>query len=302
MDGDIPPATSTGLNNTVQQYLQMAQNGNVAGLQQNAIPSLASNFGGVQSAVQDNQPNFAGAQIRISNLYLLDYSNPSAGSNRAEFFCGIYNSPDRLAFVFPGLQAGQYAVAVANVSGGKTPLTVTLVLQNVNGQWKLAGYNVNPLSVGGHDANWYLSKAREYAGQGKTHDAWFYYLLADTMMRPLPAMSTPQADKLYDEFQKIAPQDLPSNAPVNLVGTNGKTYKITDMFATPVGDTVDLVVKYPSPDISSTAQTFQDNVAVINALVKKYPELREAFGGIVARAVAPSGQDYGTLLTMNNIK
>jgi hypothetical protein len=30
--------------------------------------------------------------------------------------------------------------------------------------------------------------------------------------------------------------------------------------------------------------------------------LREGFGGIVARAVAPNGQDYGTLLAMKDIK
>jgi len=37
-------------------------------------------------------------------------------------------------------------------------------------------------------------------------------------------------------------------------------------------------------------------------LVTRYPELREAFGSIVARAVAPSGQDYGTLLAMKDVK
>jgi hypothetical protein len=41
---------------------------------------------------------------------------------------------------------------------------------------------------------------------------------------------------------------------------------------------------------------------VIKALVAKFPELREAFAGVVARAVAPSGRDYGTLLGMKDIK
>jgi hypothetical protein len=41
---------------------------------------------------------------------------------------------------------------------------------------------------------------------------------------------------------------------------------------------------------------------VIKALATKFPELREAFAGMVARAVDPSGHDYGTLLAMKDIK
>ncbi len=43
-------------------------------------------------------------------------------------------------------------------------------------------------------------------------------------------------------------------------------------------------------------------MAVIKALIAKYPELKEAFAGVVARAVDPSGHDYGTLLAMKDIK
>jgi hypothetical protein len=34
----------------------------------------------------------------------------------------------------------------------------------------------------------------------------------------------------------------------------------------------------------------------------KYPEVREAFAAVVARAVDPNGHDYGTLLAMKDIK
>jgi hypothetical protein len=74
------------------------------------------------------------------------------------------------------------------------------------------------------------------------------------------------------------------------------------MFPLAVGNDLDLIVKYEVPDISNSTQTFQDNMAVIKALVSKYPELREAFVGVVARAVEPSGRDYGSLLAMKDIK
>ena len=37
-------------------------------------------------------------------------------------------------------------------------------------------------------------------------------------------------------------------------------------------------------------------------LVLKFPELRDAFDGIVARAVEPSGKDYGALMHMKDLK
>jgi hypothetical protein len=36
--------------------------------------------------------------------------------------------------------------------------------------------------------------------------------------------------------------------------------------------------------------------------VQKFPELREAFDGVVARAVEQTGRDYGTMMPMKEIK
>jgi hypothetical protein len=41
---------------------------------------------------------------------------------------------------------------------------------------------------------------------------------------------------------------------------------------------------------------------VMRALVAKFPELRDAFVGIVVRAVEPSGKDYGSMMPMKDIK
>jgi hypothetical protein len=40
----------------------------------------------------------------------------------------------------------------------------------------------------------------------------------------------------------------------------------------------------------------------MKALLAKYPELREAFDGIIARAVEPSGRDYGSMMAMKDVK
>jgi hypothetical protein len=74
------------------------------------------------------------------------------------------------------------------------------------------------------------------------------------------------------------------------------------MFPVGAGGDVDLVVKYAAADVSNPNLTYQDNMALIKALVAKYPELREGFTAIIARAVEPSGKDYGTMLAVKEIK
>jgi hypothetical protein len=88
---------------------------------------------------------------------------------------------------------------------------------------------------------------------------------------------------------------------VSLAGA-GKSYTLTNIFPLPVGDDLDLVVKYQTADISDTAKTFQENTAVMKAILTKFPQLRDAFDGIVARAVEASGRDYGSMLPMKDIK
>ena len=65
---------------------------------------------------------------------------------------------------------------------------------------------------------------------------------------------------------------------------------------------LDLVVKYQQADISDSSQTYQSNMAVIRGLASRLPELRGAFAAVVARAVTPAGQEYGTLLATEDIK
>jgi hypothetical protein len=270
-------------------------------MRQNAIPSLAGNFSGIETAVKDNQANLSGAQAVPRPPFLLK-AEGKAPIERAEFLCGVFNksgqTSDSAVFVIPNLPPGNYAVVILDVAGSKGPYTVSFVLQQQATDWKLGGFYAKPSQVGAHDGNWFAEQARSFKAKGKPHNAWFYYLEARDLLAPVPFMSTLTTDKLYDEMQNVKPADLP---PADL-SAGSKMFKVTELFPTAMGKELDLVVKYQCSDISNTAQSFQDNTAVMKALVTKYPELREAFDGIVARAVEPSGRDYGSLLAMKNIK
>jgi hypothetical protein len=129
-----------------------------------------------------------------------------------------------------------------------------------------------------------------------------YYREAIALSAPVDFMSTLATDKLYDEAQATQPADMPANGNTVDMSAGGKIYHLTEIFPLAVGDDFDVVVKYQAADVSNTGRTFQENTALIKALVAKFPEFREAFAGVVARAVEPSGHDYGSLMAMKDIK
>jgi hypothetical protein len=297
---DMDASTRTALVNTGQKYFNFASLGDVASLRQNAIPSLAANFAGIESAVIENKPALSGGSATPRSPFLLK-AEGAKPLERAEFLCGVFGAQGQTAnsaeFVIPNLPPGNYGIVTLDVAAQK-PSTVTFVLQQQGTDWKLGGFFAKPSQVSGHDGNWFLQQARSYKAKGQNRIAWFYYLEARELLVPVSFMYTQSTDKAYDEMQTVKPSDLP---PFDLSGA-GKTYKVMDMFPVVVGSDLDLVVKYQSASVSDTGQTFQENMAVMKALLTKYPELRDAFAGIVARATEPSGKDYGSLMAMKDIK
>jgi len=298
---DMDEPTRNALVSAAKKYFDMAARGDAASLKQNAIASLASDFGAIETAIKDNQANLSGAQANARPPFLLK-AEGKAPLPKAEFLCGVFGAQgqtrDSAEFVIPNLPPGNYGVVILDVPTSKGANTVSFVLQQQGSNWKLGGFFARPAQVAGHDGNWFIEQARSYKSKSQNHNAWFYYMEGRDLLMPVPFMYTQLTDRLYDEMQTVKPADLPpSDLP-----SGGKTYKLTQLFPLAVGKDLDLVVKYQSADVSNTAQIFQDNAAVMKGLVTKYPELRDAFAGIVARAVEPSGRDYGSLLAMKDIK
>lgn len=297
---DMDASAKTALTTAAQRFFEMAVHGDAAGLRENAVPSIATNFGGIERAIKDNQADLTGANGNARSPFLLK-ADGSAPLQRAEFLCGVFGAngqtSDSVVFVLSNLPPGTYAVETFDVSSPK-PYTVTFVLQQLNGVWKLGGYYAKVSKINGHDGQWFAQQARDFKAKGQLRDAWFYHLQAREMLVPVPFMSTLTTDKLFDEFQGSKPADLP---PADL-SVGGKSLHVIDMFPLAVGDSLDLVVRYQTASVADTGQTFQDNVAAMKALLLKYPEFRNAFDGVIARAVESSGRDYGTMLPMKDIK
>lgn len=298
---DMDAASRAALTTTAKNYFDLAAKQDFAGLKQNAIPSLAGSFAGIEAAVAENKDNFTGAQATPRDPFLLKVDG-NTPLERGEFLCGVFGPKGQTAksavFVLTNLPPGSYAVEVIDVAGGKWPVTAAFILQQEGTAWKLGGLQIKRSQINGHDSNWYAEKARAFKAKGQMHNAWLYFLQARDLVVPVSFMSTLATDKLYDESQAARPPDVP---PLDL-NIGGTTYKLTDMFPLAVVSDFDVVVKYQAADVSNTGQTFQQNTAVMKAVLAKYPELRDAFDGMVVRAVEPSGRDYGSMLAMKDIK
>ncbi len=298
---DMDEATQSALTATAKRYYDMTTRGDSASLRQNAITSLASDFTGIENAIKENQPNLAGVQGTPRPPFLLK-AEGNAPLQRAEFLCGVFGASgqtrDSAVFIIPNLPPGNYGIVTLDAPSAQGAYTVSFVLQQQGNSWKLGGFYAKPAQIGGHDGSWFADRAREFKTKGQLRNAWFYFGEARELLVPVPFMATSTTDKLYDEMQTSKPADLP---PLNLTG-GAKTYKVTDLFPVPVARDFDLVVKYQTADVSDTGKAFQENAAVMKALLAKYPELREGFAGLVVRGVEPSGRDYGSMMTMKDIK
>jgi hypothetical protein len=303
---DMDAATRSALQAAGSRYFDMVARGDTASLKQNSTPDVASNFSGIEETIKENQANLSGAHATARAPFELK-AEGTAPLPKAEFLCGVFDAngqtKNSAEFIIPNLPPGTYGIVIMDAPTQKSGYTVSFVLRQTGTDWKIAGFLLRPTQVAGHDSNWFLERARAFKQKGQTHNAWLYFVQGRDLAMPVPFMYTQMTDKLYDETQSVKPTDFPVNGnPTDLTGTNGKTYKLTAVFPLAVQDNLDLVVKYETASVADSGQTFQENMNVMRALVTKFPELRDAFEGIVCRAVEPSGKDYGSLMPMKDIK
>lgn len=303
---EMDATTKSAITSAGTRYFDMASRGDTASLKQNAIPALANNFSGLETTINENKADLVGAHATPRAPYQLK-AEGTAPLARAEFLCGIFGAAGQTSnsteFVIPNLPPGTYGVSILDVTTQKSPYTVSFVLQQIGTDWKLGGLFIRPAQIAGHDSKWFLDHANSYKAKGQTHSAWLYYLEGRELALSVPFMETQAIDKLYDEEPSMKPSDMPTGGnTADLTAAGGKTYKLIALFPLAVGQDLDVVVRYQTPSVADSGQTFQENMAVMKALVQKYPEFREAFDGIVARGVESSGRDYGTMMPMKDIK
>ena len=310
---DLDNATRTALTAAALGFFDLVAKGDTGLLRQRAMPTVAADFSVIETTVKDNRAALAGSKAAVRPPFLL-VAEGAESIPRAEFYCGVFGSKgqtrESAVFSLNDVSPGKYGVVILDASSSKAVYTVSLILRQEGSDWKLGGLYIQASELAGHNSNWFSSRARDFLAKGQMHNAWLYYIEAISLVSPLPFMSTKASDDLYDESQKLQPADFPADGKtvdLSAGATSGTTsgaaaYKLTAVLPVVVGDDLDLLVKYQAADVSNTNQAYQNNIALMKALLAKFPELRTAFAAVVVRAVDPSGRDYGAMLAMKEIK
>lgn len=298
---DMAPGTRAGIERAAQNYFQMTARGDIAGLRQNAVQVLASDFAPVEAAVRTHQAIFAEVvEPLVSSEYLLE-AEGTAPLERAEFYCGVWPRPEFTLFVLNNLAPGRYAVVVLEAKSWRGVYRLALVLAEQQQAWKLGGLYVLPAEIAGHGATYFWEMARAYKSRKQYGNAWFYYLTARELLLLVPFMSNQQLEQMGSELTGLPPQGLPVEKPVDFL-TGGKVFKVTQVYVVPADNGLQLVLLHQVADASKPGPTHLENLALIQGWVSTYPEYREAFTAVVARASDGAGHDYGSRLEMKDIK
>src|SRR5215471_17507151 len=88
---DMDAATRSGLKAAAERYFEMVARGDTASLKHNSIAAVASNFGGIEDTIKQNQANLAGAHATPRDPFLLK-AEGTAPLPKAEFLCGIFGA------------------------------------------------------------------------------------------------------------------------------------------------------------------------------------------------------------------
>jgi hypothetical protein len=254
-------------------------------LQSVLLPAMSGQWDGIRGAVEDAAPLVKGGKAQLRNMYLLDASTLTATSD-TQFFCSNANGSMTVIVSMRALPPGKYALILSDATGAALAGQMGFVLvwdtTGVSG-WKLGGFSARQGDFGGHDAVWYWTRARELSQSNLPWAAWYTYETARYLELPVDFLSSPNLDKLVQEQAQIKGGPTTDSFP-DSVTSGDRTWKIDGVRLDASLHEPDLGVSYESTGSMDPAVLRTEAIAVLGALLKAEPGLRENFHGMWAYA------------------
>jgi hypothetical protein len=272
------------------------------GLQAALLPAEAGDWAGIRDVVELGAPLVKGGQAQLWSIYLLDASTLTAPAD-TQFFCSNASGSLTVTLNMRSLPPGRYAVVLANAAAAPLAGQIGLVLAwdptVAPGAWKLAGLTVRQGSFDGHDSVWFWTRARELAKADQPWSAWFNYEAARYLSVPVDFLSSPNMEKLGQEQAQI--KGSPQDAFPYMLQDGDRTWKIDGVRLDASLSQADLAVTYDSTGVTDPAAVRTEATAVLSALLKAQPGLRQNFHGLWAVAVKDGKQNPVLELPMAQI-
>lgn len=256
-----------------------------ATLQGALLPAVAQDWDGMRAAVENAAPLMQGGQAQLRSIYLLDSSANGAPAT-TQFFCSNASGSLTVTITMRSLPPGRYAMVLADAAGAPMGGQMGLVLvwdqTSSVPRWRLGGLSLRQGIVDGHDGVWYWTRARALAASKAPWSAWYTYELAKYLLLPVDYISSPNLEKLEQEQAQI--EGGPAGAFPYSLQDGDRTWKIDAIHVDTRLHQADLGVTYESIGVSDPSALRTEAVAVLSALVRAHPQLKENFHGLWAYA------------------
>ncbi len=254
-------------------------------LQSVLLPAMTGQWEGIHDAIENAAPLVKGGKVQLRNMYLLDASSLTAPSD-TQFFCSNANGSMTVTISMRALPPGKYALILSDANGAALAGQMGFVLVwDVTGTpgWKLGGFSARQGEFNGHDAVWYWTRARELAQSNLPWAAWYTFEAARYLELPVDFLTSPNLDKLVQEQSQIKGGPTADTFPYS-VTSGDRTWRIDGVRLDASLHEPDLGVSYESTGSTDPAVLRTEAIAVLGALLKAQPGLRENFHGMWAYA------------------
>jgi hypothetical protein len=252
-----------------------------ATLQSMLLPMVTGQWEGIRGAVEAAAPVVKGGQVKLNFAYVLDASAQTAPAD-TQFFCSNTNGSLTVTISMRSLPAGKYALILSEAAGSPLAGQLGFILGWDANAWKLGGVYIRPGMLDGHDGIYYWKQARILATSNAPWAAWFSYEIARYLLVPVDFLTSPNLEKLGQEEALIKgspAESFPSQLP-----DGARTWKIESVNFDPALRQADLGITYESTGVTDPAAVRTEATAVMSALLKAHPDLRQNFHGLWAYA------------------
>lgn len=269
-------------------------------LQAALLPSVAGDWDGIRAAAERAGTLVKGGQIQIRNVYLLDGTSITAPAD-TQFFCSDKTGELTVTLNMRSLPSGRYAVVLADSIGAPLAgqLGFILAWDKASSAWKLGGLNARPGAFDGHDGVWYWTRAREVSKADLPWSAWYCYEAARYLLVPVDFLSSPNLEKLNREQDQL--KNSPREAFPFTLTDGPRTWKIDNIRLDTTLNEPDLGVTYETMGVTDPAAARTEAVAVLGALIKVHPGIKENFHGLWAYAMKDGQRTFAIELPMAQI-
>lgn len=281
---ELQPQDRTALAASGQRLIAATLAQDYPTLQGQLFSGVASQWDGIHNEVDQGAPLVKGGQPQLLSIYLLDGSSQTVTTD-VQFFCSNQSGSLTVTINMHALPPGKYALLLGSAAGAQMAGQVGVILvwdptASTPG-WKLGGVSIRQGSIDGHDGVWYWTRARAQAATNAAWSAWYAYDMARYLLVPVDFLTSPNMEKLNHEQAQI--KDGPHDFPIS-ISDGPRTWKIDSIRVDTSLREGDLGVTYESLGINDPAAARTEATAVLSALVKTHPDLRENFHGLWAYA------------------